>query len=104
LEAALDEIAGWARQHPELARGLLIEAHTAGEQVHQNRKEVFERFSHALDSARRETRSRHSPPPLTAEFIVHAIDTALVNALSDGPRDRWPGEIADLVAIYYGIS
>ncbi len=105
LEAALKELGRWAWQQPELAKGLLIEAHAAGERVRQNRKEVFERLSHALDSARRETKSRHSPPPLTARLMIHVIDTALANALSKGkPEESWPGEIADLVAIYYGFS
>jgi AcrR family transcriptional regulator len=81
LRATLLELASFAGEQPNLARGLLVEAHVAGPAVLRRRKEVLERLSSALDSARRETRSRHSPPPLTAAFMVSGIDSVLATAL-----------------------
>ena len=53
---------------------------------------LMERLSRAIDGARREIPSRQAPPPVTATFMVGAIET-LVRAklMSDEPRDR-PGD------------
>jgi AcrR family transcriptional regulator len=104
LEAALKELGRFATEQPDLARGLLIEVHAAGGPALLRRKEVFERLSHAIDSARRETESRHSPPPLTAMFIVHVIDAAMADALLRGTPEEFPAaELAELVAVYYDL-
>jgi AcrR family transcriptional regulator len=81
LHAALEELGSFANAQPLLANGLLIQVHVAGGPALTRRKEVLERLSRALDSARRETRSRHSPPPLAAPFMVSAIEAAVVRAL-----------------------
>jgi AcrR family transcriptional regulator len=104
FEAALKELARFAAERPQLARGMLLEVHVAGGPALLRRKEVFERFSHAIDSARRETRSRHSPPPLTAVFIVHLIDAAMANALLRRAPERFaPAELAELAGAYYDL-
>lgn len=104
LEAALTELARFAYEQPMRAKGLLVGVHLAGEPTLRKRKEVFERLSRAIDSARREIQSRHSPPPLTAVFIIHVIDAAMVNALTwEAPERFSPSELADLVAVYYDI-
>lgn len=105
LEAALDELAGFARERPAIARGVLVEVHVAGGPTLWKRKEVFERLSRAIDSARRETVSRHSPPPMTAMFIVHMVDAALTEALvREAPQHFAPGALAKLLAIYYDLA
>jgi AcrR family transcriptional regulator len=81
LRAALGELAAFAAEDPALARGLLVEAHVAAGAAIAQRQEVLERLSRAIDSARRDTGSRHSPPPLTASFMVSAIEAAVVRAL-----------------------
>jgi AcrR family transcriptional regulator len=96
LRAALAELGRFAREQPELARGLLIEVHVAGGPALERRNEVLERFSHALDSARRETGSRHSPPPLTAPFMVSAIESAVVRALAQEEPERFERAIPEL--------
>lgn len=105
LEAALCVLAKLLVERPESARGLLVEVHAAGEPSLRKRREVFERLSRAIDSARRETGSRHSSPPLTAMFIVHVIDAALADALICGTPERFsPEELTELAAIYYGLA
>lgn len=105
LEAALDELARFALEQPAIARAVLVEVHVAGGPTLWKRKEVFERLSRALDSARRETVSRHSPPPLTAMFIVHMVDSALAEALiHEAPQRFAPTALAKLLAIYYDLA
>jgi AcrR family transcriptional regulator len=105
LEAALEELARFALERPAVARSVLVEVHVAGGPTLWKRKEVFERLSRAIDSARRETVSRHSPPPMTATFIVHMLDAALVDALvREAPQDFEPAALAKLPAIYYDLA
>lgn len=106
LRRALAELAGFVEERPLAAKGLLAEVHVAGGPAMAKRKEVFERLSRALDSARRETKSRHSPPPIAAEFIVSAIEESLVSALARGVPEEFPTAVPSLtylaVSVYFG--
>ena len=106
LRAALDALASYACEQPLPARALLVDVHCAGEAALCKRKEMLERLCRALDSARRENRFRHSPPPLTALFMVSAIETALVTALAAGEPQRFQRVVPELVALvctaYFG--
>lgn len=93
LVAVLDGLAEFIHARPMLARGLLVEVHVAGGPALLKRLEVFERLTRAVDGARRETGSRHSPPPVTATFMVGAIEAAVTSALT---RNR-PGDFAEAV-------
>lgn len=104
LCAALSELAHFVDERPALARGLLVEAHVAGQRPLAKRQEVFERLSRAVDSARRETGSRHSPPPVTATFIIGAIESAVTTALlREQPQqfDSAVPELAQLAVVAY---
>jgi AcrR family transcriptional regulator len=81
LRAALTELGAYVVESPARAKALLVEVNIAGRNVLTCKTERFERLSHALDSARRETESRHSPPPLTALFMVSTIEAAVVSML-----------------------
>lgn len=96
LRAALAELARFAGEDPALASGLLIQIHVAGGPALEQRQEVLERLSRAVDSARRETRSRHSPPPLTAALMVSAIESAVVKALATGEPARFEQAVPEL--------
>jgi len=96
LRAGLEELGAFATEQPALGRGLLLEVHVAGAPATGQRQEVLERLSRALDSARRETGSRHSPPPLTAPFMVSAIEWAVVRALAKGEPQRFEQAIPEL--------
>ena len=106
LGAGLEALARFAQEQPLVARALLIDVHLAGRAALDKRKEMLERLSGAIDSARRETRSRHSPPPLTALFMVSAIETAVVSALIAGEPQRFGEAVPELVEIvcvaYFG--
>lgn len=81
LRAALLELGAYLRERPLVARALLLSVHISGSRTRARRTEIFERLSRAVDSARRENESRHSPPPLTALFMVSAIEAAAVSCL-----------------------
>jgi len=106
LRAALGELARFAVEQPDSARGLLVEVHVAAGPALVKPKEVFERLTRAIDGARRVKASRHSPPPITAEFMIGAIETAVCEALmKDDPRSFKAAvpELAHLVvAAYFG--
>jgi AcrR family transcriptional regulator len=106
LGAALEELARFATERPALARGLLVEVQVAGGQALAKREEVFERLSRAVDGARRVRKSEHYPPPVTAEFIVGAIESAVTRVLLEGEPRRFAAAVPELVglavAAYFG--
>lgn len=105
LKAVLDVLAQLISDRPAVARGLLIEVHVAGGPSLRKHQEIFERLSRAVDSARRKTLSCHAPPPLTASFIVHMVNTALTTALRSETPERFPSsELIELVCSYYNLA
>lgn len=108
LSEALGCLARFLVDEPLLSKGILVEIHVAGEPATVKRREVFERLSRAIDSARRETKSRHSPPPIAAEFILAAIEEAAVDALIRGAPQEFGQAIPELsrlaTAIYFGAD
>lgn len=106
LHAAVGCVAEFVVARPRRARSLLIDVHLAGDRAVRKRKEVSERLARAVDSAREEADSSHSPPPLTSLFMVSAIESAAVSALV---RDDPPSfaeaapELEQLIlAAYFG--
>jgi AcrR family transcriptional regulator len=96
LSAALGELGAYVLESTPRARALLIEVNVAGGNVLACKTERFERLSHALDSARRETESRHSPPPLTALFMVSTIEAAVVSMLVRETPDEFLRVVPEL--------
>lgn len=106
LRAALGELGRYAGERPAAARGILVEVHVAGGPALAKREELSERLTRAIDSARRETGSRHSPPPMTAAFMVRAIEAAVCAALEAGEPQRFTAAVPELAgmvaAAYFG--
>jgi AcrR family transcriptional regulator len=106
LENGLAVLRELVLDRPLLARALVVEVHVAGEPALAKRREVWERLSHALDGARRETsKSRHSPPPLTAWFILSAAEAAVGGFLLGGRQDfseTLQGLQELIVELYFG--
>jgi AcrR family transcriptional regulator len=98
LRGGLKRLAGLIGEDPAWARGAIAEVHVAGGAAMRKRTEVFERLSRAVDRARRETGpSRHSPPPMTAFFIVSAIETVAIRSLARGEVETFAATVPDLV-------
>jgi AcrR family transcriptional regulator len=108
LRAALAELLEFCANQPAIAKALLVEVHAAGEPSLAQRRDLMERLSRALDSARREIPSRQAPPPVAADFIVGAIDTLLAAKLLDGDAEHapemLPGLLHFVVMQYLGES
>jgi AcrR family transcriptional regulator len=106
LRVALAELLEFCAHQPALARALLVEPHAADGAALTEHDLLMERLSDAIDGARREISSRQAPPPVTATFMVGAIET-LVRArlMSDEPEtapEMLPGLLHFVVMQFYG--
>lgn len=106
LRAGLAELLEFCANQPAIARALFVEAHAAGGRALVQHDQLMERLSHAIDSARREIPSRQAPPPVTATFMVGAIETLVCAKLMAGEAERapdmLPGLLYFVVVQYFG--
>jgi AcrR family transcriptional regulator len=106
LRAAMAELLEFCANQPPIAKALFVEVHAAGGRALDQRRELMERLSRALDGARREIPSRQAPPPVTSTFIVGAIDTLVSAKLMDDDAERapemLPGLLHFVVMQYFG--
>jgi AcrR family transcriptional regulator len=106
LRAALAELLEFCANQPAIAKAVFVEVHAAGEQALAQRRDLMERLSRALDSARREISSRQAPPPVTSTFMVGAIDTLVCAKLMDADAahapEMLPGLLYFVVMQYFG--
>src|ERR1044072_1660004 len=106
LRAAMAELLEFCAHQPALARALLVEVHAAGGAALAEHDLLMERLSHAIDGARREITSRQAPPPVTATFMVGAIETLVrTKLMSDEPEtapEMLPGLLYFVVMQFYG--
>ncbi len=107
LRAAVAELLEFCANQPAVARALFVEVHAAGGDALRHHEVLMERLSHAIDGARRENSSRQAPPPVTASFMVGAIETLVRSKLmSDDPPETvpelLPGILHFVVMQFYG--
>jgi AcrR family transcriptional regulator len=106
LRAAMAELLEFCANQPAIAKAIFVEVHAAGGRALAQRRDLMERLSRALDSARREIPSRQAPPPVTSTFMVGAIDTLVCAKLMDGDAARapemLPGLLYFVVMQYFG--
>ena len=106
LRAGLAELLEFCAGQPSLARALLVEPHAAGGAALAEHDRLMERLSRAIDGARREIPSRQAPPPVTATFMVGAIETLVrTKLMSDQPEtapEMLPGLLHFVVMQFYG--
>lgn len=106
MRAGLRALAKFLETEPLLARGIFLEVYLARGSAQAKRNEVFERLSHAVDTARRENASRHSPPPIAASFILNMIEAAASKWLQADEPPPFTEAIPDLLYVaatfYFG--
>jgi AcrR family transcriptional regulator len=106
LRAALAELLEFCANQPSIARALFVEAPAAGGDAMAQHDLLMERLSSAIDGARREISTRQAPPPVTAAFMVGAIETLVrTKLMSDEPEtapDMLPGILHFVVMQFYG--
>jgi AcrR family transcriptional regulator len=84
VDRTLESVADFVAEQGYLAKAVFVEIHMVGREGSLKRQGVIERLSRALDTVCRGTAQRASPPPLTAEFLVSAVDQAVSNAILAG--------------------
>jgi AcrR family transcriptional regulator len=77
FEAGLSTLLRFVAEQPLLAKALLIEVRAARGEAWVTHQNVVQRFVDALDSARHEPGARAAAAPMTAGFIVGAIEESL---------------------------
>ncbi len=106
LRTAMAELLEFCANQPALARALLVEGHAAGGAALAEHDLLMERLSRAIDGARREISSRQAPPPVTATFMVGAIETLVrTKLMSDEPEtapEMLPGLLHFVVMQFFG--
>lgn len=106
LRTSLAELLEFCANQPLLSRALFLEPHAAGGKALAQHDKLIERLAEAIDSARSEIDTRRAPPPVTASFMVGAIETLLrAKLMSDEPRrmpEMLPGLLHFVVMQYFG--
>lgn len=84
FRAALSRLLRTVAEQPLLAKALLIEVRAARGQAWAKHQQTIERFARAVDSARGEPGARIATTPLTAQFVVGAIEEAIATEIGAG--------------------
>lgn len=106
LRATLTALFAYVIERPGPSRALLIEVRVAGGAALARHEQILGRLANAIENSacRQTSESRHSPPPLTAEFMVGAIEQSVCSyLLSEDPRRIWASlpELMHLVLAPY---
>jgi AcrR family transcriptional regulator len=104
FRAALARLLRTVAEQPLLGKALLIEVRAARGQAWAKHQQLIERFARAVDSARREPSARATVTPLTAQFIVGAIEESLATEIGAGRAatvERLLPDLAHLTVLNY---
>jgi len=95
LRRALLVLLEFVAEQPHTAKSLIIEGARASSSTAETQELVLKRLARALDSARRQSGSRHAAPPLTGDLMVGAITNTLHWLLVKGESSRAPDLLGD---------
>ena len=104
FRAALARLLRTVAEQPLLAKALLIEVRAARGQAWAKHQQLVERFARAVDSARHEPNARATVTPLTAQFVVGAIEESLATEIGAGRTatvERLLPDLAHLTVLNY---
>jgi AcrR family transcriptional regulator len=104
FRAALAELLRTVAEQPLLAKALLIEVRAARSQAWEKHQQVVERLIAAVDSAREEPDALPSPSPMTAGFMVGAIEESIGLEIGAGRAtevERLLPDLSHLVALNF---
>jgi AcrR family transcriptional regulator len=103
IRAALVELIEFVTREPTLARALLAEVYVAGGTALARHEQNLRRLSDAVADTRRESDpSRHDPPPVTANFIVGAIEEAVRRRLGEKRPELLWDDLPELASLAVG--
>jgi AcrR family transcriptional regulator len=104
FRAALAELLRFVAEQPLLAKALLIEVRAARGQAWAAHQQAVERLTGAVDSARQDPDALPSAAPMTAGFMVGAIEESLgleIGAGRAGEVQRLLPDLCHLVVLNY---
>lgn len=84
FRAALSLLLRTVAEQPLLAKALLVEVRAARGQAWAKHQQLIERFARAVDSARDQPGARITTTPLTAQFVVGAVEEAICAEIGAG--------------------
>lgn len=99
LSRALASLGRYVSDKPARAKAMFVEVHVAGGGALAKRREVLKRLTRALESACRHDGSSHLPPPMTAEFMICAVEQSVSSALIRGRPGEFAAAVPDLVTL-----
>lgn len=101
FEAALAALLRFVAEQPLLARSLLIEVKAARGDAWAKHQEIVERLTGALDAAREQPGARAGASPMTAGFVVGAIEESLCIEIAAGRADGAEFLLGDLARLAF---
>jgi len=104
FRAALARLLRAVAEQPLLAKALLIEVRAARGQAWAKHQQLVDRLARAVDSARTDPRARATLTPLTAQFVVGAIEETLATEIAAGRAaevERLLPDLAHLTVLNY---
>jgi AcrR family transcriptional regulator len=96
LEAALAELAEYLIAEEPLARGLLVEARSAGRATLEGRLAALDRLADALARGFRAPDPDVPPPTAAARFMVGAVEHAAATAVAEARPQRFAAAVPEL--------
>jgi AcrR family transcriptional regulator len=104
FRAALAKLLRTVAEQPLMARALMIEVRAARGQAWAKHQQGVERFVAAVDLARHQPEARAGITPLTAQFVVGAIEEAICAEIGAGRAaavERLLPDLAHLAVLQY---
>jgi AcrR family transcriptional regulator len=104
FRAALARLLRTVAEQPLLAKALLVEVRAARGQAWAKHQQLIERFARAVDSARSEPGARPTVTPLTAQFVVGAVEETIATEIGVGRAatvERLLPDLAHLAVLNY---
>ena len=101
FRAGLAELLRFVAEQPLKAKALLIEVRAARGRAWTTHQELVERGIAALETAREQPGARPGASPMTAGFVVGAIEESLSIELAAGRAERVPSLLDDLTRLAF---
>jgi AcrR family transcriptional regulator len=101
FEAGLTALLRTVAEQPLTARALLIEVKAARGEAWAKHQEVVERLTAAIDSAREQPGARPNASPMTAGFVVGAIEESLCIEIAAGRAEQAERLLGDLTRLAF---
>lgn len=101
FRAGLAALLGFVAEQPLKAKALLLEVRAARGRAWRTHQELVEQATAALETAREQPGGRPDSSPMTAGFVVGAIEESLSIELAAGRAEQAPDMLDDLTHLAF---